>query len=363
MKENKLKILYIIPSLAPGGAERFILDLIYSIDKDKFEPTLLMFNGGGFFLKDFRKRKIAYRILNKKYKIDIKNFLDIYRYIKRVKPDIVHTQLGGDIYGKLAAKMAGVKTIISTEQNVAINDSWLILKFKRITASFSDKLVAISEAVRSDVVKKYRLPESKVELIHNGLNIEKFSNIKKINNKNNSVIIGSVGRLSEQKNFSLLIKALSFFEDFKFECLIVGDGELKSALQNQIVELGLQSKIKLLGKRENVPEFLSTIDFFVLPSKWEGLGVVLLEAGALSLPVLASATGGILDLIDDGQTGILFKNNNLEDLKKKLKYFFDKKNKEKLEVMANNLNKEVIKNFDIKVIAKKYEDLYLDLIK
>lgn len=362
-KNSRTKILYIIPSLAPGGAERFILDLIYNIDKEKFEPVLLMFNGGGFFLKEFRKRKIDYRILNKKYKVDINNFVEIYKYIKKIKPDIVHTQLGGDIYGKLAAKLAGVENIISTEQNVTANDNFLVLKFKKITAKFSNKLVAISKAVKEDIIKKYGLSEKKVELIYNGLNIEKFSTVKRNIRNDKKIIIGSVGRLSEQKNFSLLIKALSFFKEINFECLIVGEGDLKNDLQNQIVDLNLQSKVKLLGRREDVAGFLADIDFFVLPSKWEGLGVVLLEAGVLSLPVLASATGGILDLIEDGKTGILFENDNIEDLKDKLEYFFDKDNKSEIDKMARNLNKKVVEDFNIEVIAKKYEKLYLDLIK
>ncbi|PKM91396.1 hypothetical protein CVU82_02250 [Candidatus Falkowbacteria bacterium HGW-Falkowbacteria-1] len=361
MNNTKIKILYIIPSLSSGGAERFVLDLICNLDRNIFEPNLLMFNGGGFFLDDLKQSNIEYKILNKKYKIDLLNFCRIYRYIKKNKPDIVHTQLGGDVYGKIAAKLAGIKKIVSTEQNVNDNDNKLISFLKKRTACFSNKVIAISEAVKSDVIKKYNISQDKVDLIYNGLNLSNFSNISKVKENGEKIIFGSVGRLSEQKNFSLLFKALSSFKNKNFECLIVGVGELKGQLEQEIVDLNLQDKVYLLGERKNVADFLSKLDFFVLPSKWEGLGVVLLEAGALSLPVLASATGGILDVIKDNKTGILFENDNLEDLIDKLSYFFDRNNYSDLKLLGTNLHDLILDKFDIKKISKKYEDMYLNL--
>lgn len=361
MSNKKIKILYIIPSLSSGGAERFILDLIYNLNKDVFEPSLLMFNGGGFFLNELNETGINYNILNKKYKIDLLNFYKIFKYIKNSKPDIVHTQLGGDVYGKIAAKLAGIKKIVSTEQNVNINDNKIIFFLKRWTASFSDKIIAISGAVRDDLIKNYSVPRDKIDLIFNGLNLSRFSARSRSEKKEGEVVFGSVGRLSEQKNFSLLLKALSRFKNEKFKCLIVGTGDLRGELEGEAFSLELENKVFFLGEKKDIPGFLSELDFFVLPSKWEGLGVVLLEAGSLSLPVLASATGGILDVIKDNETGVLFENNNLNDLISKLNYFFDKNNHRKLESLGKNLHRLILGKFDIKKIAKKYENMYLNL--
>jgi hypothetical protein len=132
MKKDKIKIMYIIPSLQSGGAERFIIDLINNLNKDNFEVKLLSFNGAGFFKDEVLDSGINLEILNKKNKIDLKNFYLIYKSIKKFKPDIVHTQLGGDIHGKIAAKIAGVKKIVSTEQNVLDNNSFFINFLKRL---------------------------------------------------------------------------------------------------------------------------------------------------------------------------------------------------------------------------------------
>jgi glycosyltransferase involved in cell wall biosynthesis len=359
--KKKIKILYIIPSLASGGAERFILDLIYNLDKENFEASLLLFNGKGFFYSEAVKEGLKVKVYNKFCRLDFFNFFKIYNYIKKEKVDIVHTQLGGDIYGKIAAKLAGVKNIISTEQNVLKNDSKLVLFLKKMTSKFSKKIIAISSEVKKDIINKYAIPEDRVALIFNGIDLNKFScNLKK-NNKKDKIIIGSIGRLSEQKNFSLLFRALASFPDINFECLIVGEGRLRLRLEKEIRELSLENKVYLLGRRKEVQKFLLGLDFFVLPSKWEGLGLVVLEAGLAKLAVLASNTGGIKDIIKDRETGILFENNNLDDLKEKLSYFFDASKKENLDLLGENLHEFVEEEFDIKKITRKYESLYLNL--
>ncbi len=361
MRKNKIKILYIIPSLSSGGAERFILDLIKNLDKDIFDPCLLLFKDKGLFYQEALDNNISIKTLKKKFKIDFVNFYNIYKYIKNIKPDIVHTQLGGDVYGKLAAKIAGVSKIVSTEQNVYLNDGIIIRFLKKNTARFSSKLIAISSAVKKDLLLNYNLKKDKVETIFNGVDFKNFLFQDKKANNSGKIVFGSIGRLSEQKNYSLLLKALSHFKGFDFKLMIVGEGELRSDLEREIVNLGLSDKVELLGERRDIASFLSKIDFFVLSSKWEGLGIVLLEAALFKLPVLASNTGGIVDIIKDGERGILFENNNLDSLVEKLKYFFNLDNKKELNVLAENLSNFVIDNFAIEKIAKDYENMYLSL--
>ena len=153
MNNRKIKILYILPSLSSGGAERLTLDLIYNLDKEVFLPELLLFNGGGFFYQEALSRGIKLRVLKKRFKFDIFNFLKIYKYIKNSKPDIVHTGLGADIYGKLAAKMAKIKVIVSTEHNVSVNDKLIVRRLKKITARWSKKIVAITKSVKNDILR------------------------------------------------------------------------------------------------------------------------------------------------------------------------------------------------------------------
>ena len=129
---NKIKILYIIPTLDLGGAERFMVDLILNLDREKYEPTLILFKRGGIWLEELNLAGISALVLQKKFKIDLINFFNILKSIKMIKPTIVHTELGGDLYGRLAAKILKVPFIISTEQNLNPNENiihnFLIMK-------------------------------------------------------------------------------------------------------------------------------------------------------------------------------------------------------------------------------------------
>lgn len=363
MNNKRIKILYISPTLASGGAERLTLDLMENIDKEIFSPSLLLFAGRGFFYEEAQRKRIKVKSLKKRCLIDPINFYSIYKYIKRLKPDIVHTQMGADFFGRLAAKLAGVKIIVSTEHNVLTNYSSLISFLKRRTASWSKKTICVSQAILDDMKKQYK-NKTDLQLIYNGIDVKKFSQIKRKIANDEEVVFGSLGRLSEQKNYSLLIQAVAQVKsDLKFKFKIAGEGELRERLLDEIRLAQVEDKIELVGVKEDVPAFLQELDFFILPSKWEGLGIVLLEAGLARLPVLASATGGILEIIEDQVSGVLFENDNLADLVAKIEYFLDKNNRANLDLLGENLYNKVINNFAIKDLVKKYEQVYLSLIK
>lgn len=362
INDKKIKIAYIIPALDAGGAERFILDLIKNLNRDIFSPTLVLFSHGGFFVEEARGMGIDVIILQKNFKFDPFNFFKLYQTIKRLKPAIVHTQLGGDIYGRFVACLLEVPVIISTEQNVQTGESFLIRRMKKCTARAAHKIVAISKAVKADTMKRYGVLESKMELIYNGLEIDKFL-VSERRPRSKRLIIGSVGRLTAQKNYSLLIDALSDLKDYDFECRLVGEGELRGELEQKIKDLDLGDRVKLLGLQQNIKGFLSDLDVFVLPSLWEGLGIVLLEAGLAGLPVIASRVDGICEVIEDGQTGILFDSGNRADLVSKLKSVLDNQDPEKIMSLGLNLQVDVRTRFGIKIIAKQYQDLYLSLLE
>lgn len=360
-QKNKIRITYIMPSAAAGGAERFLLDLISNLDLEKFVPSLILFDHGGFFLKDFAALGMPVVVLQKKYKFDLGNFCKLRQALKKLKPDIVHTQLGGDVYGRLVARCLGVKKIISTEQNVQVHEDWLANKLKTWTAKFANKIVAISEAVKVDSLKRYQLPPEKLIVIPNGVDVQKFFIKPRALTSPGKIILGSVGRLTEQKNFSFLIKALANFKDKNFECLIAGEGELRKDLQTQIDSLELGQKIKLVGLQKDIPVFLQQLDVFILPSLWEGLGIVALEAGLTGLPVLAARVDGLKEIIKDEATGWLFDPQDEKDLAAKLSYVFDFNNREILKDRGRKLQVAVLERFDIKNIVRQYEKLYFNL--
>jgi len=359
---EKIKITYVIPSLEAGGAERFILDLIKNLDKAKFSPSLILFDHAGFFWEEALALEIPVYALKKRWRLDPFNFLALLFKMKKLRPDIVHTQLGGDVYGRLAARMLKVKGIISTEQNVNLQEGGSYNFLKSWTGHFAKYIVAISEAVKKDLIKRYQVPEEKVRVIYNGLELSKFQGEAYHRQPGEAVIFGSIGRLATQKNFGSLIEALSLFKDRNFLCLIAGSGDLRPVLEKQIKDFNLGEKIKLVGLQKDVSGFLSQLDFFILPSLWEGLGIVLLEAGLKGLPVLASRVDGIKEVIKDGETGILFDPQEIGDMAEKIEYALSQVDSPQFRALGEKLQSDIRERFDIRKVAAEYELLYYDLI-
>ena len=363
MKNRKIKIDYIIPTLDKGGAERFFVDLLKYLDRDKFEPRLVLYKKGGDWLQEIKDLNIDYIILEKKNKVSLKNFCFLYKTIKKRKPDIVHTQLGGDIYGVLAAKLSGVKKIITTEVNTNQDEKLIYNLIKRISLRFVTMVVAVSLAVASDARKRYNLRSEKVIVIYNGIDLSRFLLSPQKNllefSKRKSFVFGSIGRLSEQKGYTYLIEAMSKIKNSRIKLKIAGDGYLRESLEKEIEKYNLKGRVSLLG-HVNTPDFLKSIDAFVLPSIWEGMGIVLVEAALAGVPIIATKVGGIVEVVNK-DSAILVEAKNSSKLAKEMINLRDNINTLEIAAKIERASKEVKEKFDINKIAKKYQELYNNL--
>ncbi len=354
---KSIKILHILPSLVRAGAERVVYDLSFGLENDKFHSGILLFkdNGAG---QDWRlelnNKGVEIFALRKRYLFDPINFWQIYRQIKKFSPDIVHTHLGGDIYGRLAARLAKVPVIISTEHNLNVSEKKVATYLKRVTARFAEKFFAVSEAVKDDAILRYHLPLEKVEVIYNGIDLNRFQAKPKVITK--PYVIGALGRLTTQKGFSVLIEAASLLKNNDVIIKIAGQGELESSLKKQITKLNLESKVQLVGLVEPV-EFLNSADVFVAPSLWEGLGLVVLEAGALAKPVLASDIDGIREIIDE-QTGFLFPSSQAGELAQQLDFILDNLESEVVIKKSLALQTKVKNSFSLNKMQTDYAAWY-----
>lgn len=354
---KSIKILHILPSLVRAGAERVVYDLSLGLPKDRFQSGILLFkdNGAG---ADWRTELVGQGVkifsLRKRCLVDAINFWQIYQEIKKFSPDIVHTHLGGDIYGRLAAKLAGVPVIVSTEHNLNVSESGLAAYFKKITTRFAEKVFAVSQAVKEDCIVRYNLPLEKVEVIYNGIDLNRFQAKQKDISK--PYVIGALGRLTTQKGFSVLIEAISYIKNQNIIVKIAGQGELKNTLKKQIAKLKLESKVELVGLVEPV-DFLSSIDIFVAPSLWEGLGLSALEAGAMNKPVIASEIDGLREIIND-KTGFLFPASQAKELAKQLDFVLENLEEDIVKQKSLSLQAKIKNDFSLKKMQDDYVAWY-----
>lgn len=355
VREKKIKILHIIPTLDTGGAERLLVDIAKRIHHDSFECVVVCFKRGGIWEKELRAAGVKVIVLAKRHKIDFKNISDLKQAIISESPDIVHTHLGGDIYGRWLAGRLGIP-VVSTEHNINTDEGIITRLLKRCTAPYAKKIIAVSAAVAADAQKRYGISRDKLSIIHNGVDVDRFSFHQPLFNR--PVHIGAVGRLTAQKDFPTLINAMAGLKD-KAVCDIVGAGPDELFLQDIIKQKDLTQTVHLKGVTADIPAFLKGLDIFVLPSRWEGLGIVILEAALTGVPVIASRVDGIAEIIDDQQNGLLFTAGNAEELAEKIEDVIA--NQPQALIRADRLRQKVTTHFSIDLMISRYEKLYQEI--
>lgn len=353
-----IKIVHIIGRLDYGGAEILLLDICRKIDKSKFSVSVVVLEDQGPLTEQFQNAGIELEFFYKKGKFDFSLVKRLAAYLQKKKPDIVHTHLfAADFWGGCAARKAGVKCLISTKHDILSEGYWRNRLGKKARQR-CQKVIAISSATQEFLIKEEQIPLEKIVVIYNGVDVSKFYVKDPQILSGEKLVIGSVGRLSKEKGHKHLIRACRFLKAASWKLLLVGDGPLKKELIGLIRFLGLEDKVKLTGITEDVRPHLKEMDIFVLPSVSEGLSLAVLEAALAGKFVIATAVGGVPEVIKDDETGLLFKPKNIEQLVRHLNWVVE--HKEEAVVMVKKLQKFVLEKFDINKIIKEYEKLYLN---
>jgi len=363
---QKIRILHIIPNLNPGGAENICYELLKNLPKDKFIGGVILFKdedknfNENSWINNLKNEGITIISQRKRFLFDFRNFYQLFKNIKKWQPDIVHTHLGGDIYGRLAAKFAKIPIIISTEHNLNKQEKIGARILKTISARFADIIVAVSLAVKKDAIKRYGLKDNKVKIIYNGIDLEKFKPETK-KEKEQPLVFGSLGRLVPQKGFDVLLKAIPLTKRRDYLLKIGGAGKDKNILEKMIKDLKLQNRVSLLGQVEPI-SFLNSLDVFIISSYWEGFGLAAIEAGALKKPIIASKIDGLAEIITE-KTGWSFKSESPLELAHQIDNIFENWDKEIINEKIEANYKNIEENFSASKMASDYINLYLSFAK
>lgn len=318
-----MKIVHFINTLAIGGAECLLVDIV----------NMQVVNNNEVHIIYSRENKLNYKMNKGIYLHEINlNPLEVYRILKKIKPDILHTHLiYADILGLFAGRLLKIKktftTIHSTYFRKKISPR-IYFKIYEILFNFINpqtKIIAISNSVKNVVINQFKINPSRVHLVYNAISKKNYTEIKetdfykKFPISSQDFCLLFVGRLTKSKGLSYLLNAIKIINDESIKLIIVGDGEEREKLYNLTLELNLQSNVCFVGEKKNVEYYYSISNLFVLPSTYEGFGLVLLEAFQAKLPVIASKIDGPSEIIKEGYNGILFENKNITSLSEKIK--------------------------------------------
>ena len=365
-----MKILYIITGLGMGGAEIqtcLIADKVYAEGND---IMIISLTG-----KTLIKPTNDIPIVELKFRKNILSFFhSLFKaraIIKKFKPDVIHSHMfHANIFSRILRIFTSIPYLICTAHNTNEGN-----KIRMLAYRWTDKLASIStnvsnEAVDAFIKKGASFPGRMITII-NGIDTEKFkyTEYDRINKRqelhvhNNQIMLLSVGRLTEAKDYPNLFKAYSrlinndIFSE-KTMLYIVGAGHLEDSLKIMAKELNISDNIIFLGIRDDIPELMCASDVFILPSSWEGFGLVVAEAMACQRLVIATDSGGVKEVI--GNCGFLVPVKNYIALYDSMLIALNLPKKEKIELGLFARNR-IVNNYSIDKVAKIWIDLYSNL--
>ncbi|MCF8050007.1 MAG: glycosyltransferase family 4 protein [Desulfobacterales bacterium] len=309
---------------------------------------------------------------------DLKAFWTLYRLIKKEKAAIVHTHSSkAGLLGRWAAWLAGAPHIVHTPHGHVFYGhfgsaaSWLFLMLERITDRITDRTIALTEAERDDYIRFRVSKPEKLSIVHSGIDIERFqasnggdavSLRADLGIAADAVVVGFVGWLLPIKDPATLLEAMArvWTKIVNAVVVFVGKGELEAALKKKAEAAGAGQKAVFTGWRSDIPALMNIFDIFVLPSRNEGMGRVLVEAMAAGKPVIGSRTGGIHDLIRHGENGYLFGTGNAAELAKGILTLAEDAD---LRKRMGERGREMAQQYSTKSMIKKIDELYTKLLQ
>ena len=267
------------------------------------------------------------------------------------------------IFGVPAARCAGVKNLVYTSHSNLGNNPWRLRLCSTAFLKAVPRVVAVSEAAKRVLVSGYGVPPTKVEVIYNGVNLEKFSPRATAKEGTRDFVIGFCGLFRPEKQLPVLLRAFKQLRTTSrhVRLLLVGDGVEMSECRRLTAELDLGEVVEFAGMQADVEPFLQRMDLLVLPSSTEAMPMAVIEAMAMGKPVVASAVGGLCEIIEDGVSGLLVEPGNVEQLVDRLSRLLgDTELRSQFERAARNRVEEL---FSEAQMFRRYERVYSELAR
>lgn len=308
---KKIRVMLTITDLSIGGIELVNLNLARHLDKSRFEVTLVCWRGEGPLIERLRGQNFDLVVFG----LPPWNFLGIlWRYCREIRGrriHILHANPGS--FARISAVALKVPVIISS-----FHSQWRLgfvkLLLDRILSKFTHYFIGVSQAVAEHTKAQQKIRDDRIKVIYNGIIPEEYelhprdiSLKSELGLAHNARLVGFLGRLSFEKGADILIRAAPAIlrKQRTAHLVIVGDGPERADLERMAQELGVFKRVHFLGYRQNIPEILSALHVVAVPSRQAGFELILAEAMASGVAVVASRVGPIPEVIADGETGIL----------------------------------------------------------
>jgi len=321
-----MKILYVITSTTLGGAEKALFEVVTRLDRKRFTPcAVISLKPEGVYAQKLRGHGIAVESLDMPYLPLPFTAEKLAALIDKYKPDIVHAFMYRAMQFTRAAKKkakTNFRLITSPHLNFAVRAKGLLL-VDSLRRDLDDLVLCESENTAKAMREMLGYPAEKIKIARVGINTapwnfspeERAAQRVALGLKETDFMVFNAGRLSKQKGQIFLVRAMTLLKNRpEIKCFICGQGEEHNRLAAEIVKLGVQKTVTLTGPQPELAPWFYAADMFALPSLYEGLPAVLLEAMASRLACAATPADGVREIIKDGENALLFEARNPQAL-------------------------------------------------
>jgi glycosyltransferase involved in cell wall biosynthesis len=374
-----IKMLHLLNNFEDKSNNRLVLDLVNGLESNKYCFHVgCAESAGGVLQEEFSRAGVNAINFDMKGYFDFSVINRIRNYIKNYEIDVVHTHgLRVDFLGWLAVWLEVTPLLVATKHNLNFvpgQTGWLWKNILyRLVLAFPDLVITVSENLRESLIKIYGLQPRKVITIHNGINLESFhapqtvchyvlALRKKWGLLEGDFVVCFTGRLVKEKGLIYLLHAIRSVLSLYKNCylLIVGNGPLLGYLKRKAKDLGIEKHVIFTGHQSDIPNILAGIDVLVLPSLTEGLPLSVMEAMAAGKAVISTPVGGVRELIQPEETGLLVPVKNPEALSDAIAFLI--KNEQKRSALGVKARVLIKRNYGLETMLKKYDMAYQKVI-
>jgi glycosyltransferase involved in cell wall biosynthesis len=377
MSKKKITLLQVLPSLQVGGVERGTVDIAVYAAANGFNSIVI--SNGGRMVSEAETggaKHIKLPLASKNPLVMIKNIFAIKDIIKKYNVDIVHARSRAPAWSAYFATHKTAAKFVTTFHGT-YSFKFIFKRFYNSIMTKGIKVVAVSNFVKSHILENYKCASSKIKVIHRGVDENKF-NAEKISSKDikkfkseldineSTPIIFMPARITRWKGQDLLFKALRNIAEMDFVCVIAGSygksGEYFNELQNLLVVTGLYKKVRFIGDAINLPVLYAASDVVINASRRaETFGRISIEAQSMGKPIIATAIGGSIETIINGETGFLFPVDDEKQLASSIQKILNMSASEKAEI-ALKARKNIVDNFTLHKMCEETIAIYKEVL-
>ena len=367
-------VLHVIHHLRMGGMENGLVNLINRMPPSRYRHAIACVEDSSEFERRITRPDVTVYSLHRS-RVGVWGLQrQLFALCRKLRPAIVHSRNLSGLDALLPARAAGGNRRIHGEHGWDVSDvhgtKWKPALLRRIHAPLIDRYVTVSKDLERYLARRIHIGSRRVTQIYNGVDTERFAPIPRPDRHQlpaffqaeGLVLVGLVGRLQPIKDFASMIHALAFLRERRpdidrvVRVAVFGDGPLREDLRSLAASLGLESRIWFAGPVENVPDALRSVDLFALTSTNEGISNTILEAMAVGLPVLATAVGGNVELVQDGVTGTLVPASDPEALADAVAAYVSDPALRRAHGGAGRAR--AVEQFSLSTMVSRYLDLY-----